>query len=284
MRIHQTAFIGQIARYCVPSGEHEIDTLIRVLIRIHRVQCHGFIYTYEGSRVFPSAHPHRALIVLAKAPAAGVTKTRLCPHLTPEEAAQFAVASLVDTLAVARSVKGCMLLLAHPPGAEEPLAALLGGDLPPTFAVPPGDVGAAMCSAIRCALDHGAAQVALIGSDLPSLPPAHIEYAFARLDDGADVVLGPAEDGGYYLIAATAPHPALFAGIAWSTAAVYAQTVAKAEASGLALATIPPWYDIDGMADLRRCARDLAAHPDHPATATRAFLATMTARLDVQEL
>ncbi|MDQ6604728.1 MAG: TIGR04282 family arsenosugar biosynthesis glycosyltransferase [Chloroflexota bacterium] len=230
--------------------------------------------------MFIPARPHRALIVLAKAPAAGMTKTRLCPHLTPEEAAEFAAASLVDTLAVARSVSGCTLRLAHPPGAEEALAALLGNDLPPAFAVPPGDVGVAMCYAIECALDHRATQVALIGSDLPSLPPAHIAQAFARLDDGADVVLGPAEDGGYYLIAATAPHPALFAGIAWSTGAVYAQTVAKVEASGLALATIPPWYDIDDMMDLRRCMDDLTAHPDHPATATRAFLTTMANRLN----
>ncbi|MHB8648384.1 MAG: TIGR04282 family arsenosugar biosynthesis glycosyltransferase, partial [Thermomicrobiales bacterium] len=189
-------------------------------------------------------------------------------------------ASLVDTLAVARSVGGCTLRLAHPPGAAESLAALLGDDLPPTFSVPPGDVGMAMCYAMTCALDHRATQVALIGSDLPSLPPAHIAQAFARLDDGADVVLGPAEDGGYYLIAATAPHPALFSGITWSTPAVYAQTVARVEACGLTLATLPPWYDIDGMADLRRCARDLAAHPDHPATATRAFLATMADRLN----
>lgn len=224
------------------------------------------------------ARPHRALIVLAKAPAAGVTKTRLSPHLTPEEAAAFAAASLVDTLAVARSIGNCTLRLAHPPGAEQSLAALLGDDLPPTFAVPPGDVGVAMRAAIACALGHHATQVVLIGSDLPSLPPAHIAHAFAHLDDGADIVLGPAEDGGYYLIAVTAPHPALFAGIAWSTNAVYAQTVAKIEASGLSLATIPPWYDIDDMADLRRCMEDLAAHPDHPATATRAFLATIEER------
>lgn len=224
---------------------------------------------------------HRALIVLAKAPAAGVTKTRLCPHLTMEEAAAFAAASLVDTLAVARSVRGCTLRLAHPLGADAALAALLGDDLPPAFTVPPGDVGVAMYYAIECALEHRLTQVALIGSDLPSLAPAYIEQAFARLDDGADVVLGPAEDGGYYLIAATAPHPALFTDIAWSTDTVFTQTVAKIAASGLTLATLPRWYDIDSVADLRRYARDLAANPEHPATATRAFLRAMVTRLDI---
>ncbi|HEY7908010.1 MAG TPA: TIGR04282 family arsenosugar biosynthesis glycosyltransferase [Thermomicrobiales bacterium] len=225
------------------------------------------------------ATPRRALIVLAKAPAAGMTKTRLCPHLTPEEAAQFAAASLIDTLAVARSVPGCTLRLAHPPGAAEPLAALLADDMPPAFAVPPGDVGTAMCYAIAWTLEHDATQVALIGSDLPSLPPAYIAAAFARLDEGADVVLGPAEDGGYYLIAATAPHPDLFTGIPWSTDAVYAATIEKAETCGLRRATLPTWYDIDEMADLRRCMADLAANPDHPARATRAFLDAMAARI-----
>ena len=224
---------------------------------------------------------HRTLIVLAKAPAAGVTKTRLSPDLTPEEAAAFASASLVDTLAVARSVRGCTLRLAHPPGAEPLLAALFGDDLPPTFTVPPGDVGTAMCYAIECALDDRATHVALIGSDLPSLPPAYVEQAFARLDDGVDVVLGPAEDGGYYLIAATAPHPTLFIDITWSTDTVFAQTAAKIAACGLAFATLPPWYDIDSMADLRRCAHDLAKNPEHPSTATRAFLRTMATRLNV---
>ena len=229
----------------------------------------------KGRPVTQFGPSRRTLIVLAKAPAAGMAKTRLCPHLTLEEAAQFAAASLIDTLAVARSVPGCTLRLAHPPGAAEPLAALLGADMPPAFAVPPGDVGMAMCYAIQCALDHRATQVALIGSDLPSLPPAHIAAAFALLDEGADIVLGPAEDGGYYLIAVTAPHPELFADIPWSTDAVYAPTVEKVEAHGLTLATLPTWYDIDDVVDLRRCMADLAANPDHPARATRAFLDAM---------
>jgi rSAM/selenodomain-associated transferase 1 len=221
----------------------------------------------------------RTLIVLAKAPAVGMTKTRLCPHLTPEAAADFARAALLDTLAVARSVSGVALRLAHPPGAEGPLAALLGDDLPPTITVPSGDVGMAMYHALAYALDHSATQVALIGSDLPSLPPTYIAQAFACLDDGADVALGPAEDGGYYLIATTASHPALFAGITWSTDTVFSQTAAKIKDCGLTLASPPSWYDIDSVADLRRCARDLARNPDHPATATRAFLRAMAPHL-----
>lgn len=142
-----------------------------------------------------------------------------------------------------------------------------------------GDVGAAMSAAMASIFAGGTRQVALVGSDLPSLPPAHITAAFAALDAGADVALGPAEDGGYYLVATRQPRPELFVGIAWSTPAVFAQTAARAHDAGLTLASIPPWYDIDSAPDLLRCARDLAVTPTHPARATRAFLAAIMPRL-----
>lgn len=229
----------------------------------------------------------RALIVLAKAPVAGVAKTRLTPPLTPEEAAAFAAASLTDTLAIAQTVPDCTAILFHPSGSGDAIRAALGGRLAlPSFALSlrtRGDIGAAMAEAMACAFEGGVPQVALIGSDLPSLPPAHITAAFTALHAGADVALGPAEDGGYYLVAARQPRPELFTGIAWSTPAVFAQTAARATAAGLSLATVPPWYDIDGAPDLLRCARDLAATPAHPARATRAFLTAIMPRLLAEE-
>ncbi len=223
-----------------------------------------------------------ALIVLAKAPAPGVAKTRLSPPLTLAAAAAFAAAALADTVAVARAVPGCAVRIAHPQGAESAIRAALGAAMPPCVALPAvatADVGAAMAWAMACAFDGGVRCVALIGGDLPSLPPAYIAAAFAALDRGADVALGPAEDGGYYLVATREPQPELFAGIAWSTPAVFAQTAARAASLGLAVATLPPWYDIDGATDLLRCARDLDADAAHPARATRAFLAAHAARL-----
>lgn len=223
-----------------------------------------------------------ALIVLAKPPVPGMAKTRLSPPFTLDEAAAFAAAALADTVAVARAVPGCGPLLFHPPDATGAIRDALGGAIPPAFALPPDDttdVGAAMHAAMAHAFAGGARAVALIGSDLPSLPPAHLVAAFAALDNGADVALGPAEDGGYYLVATRQPRPELFAGVAWSTPAVFAQTAARAASLGLTLATLPVWYDIDGAADLLRCARDLDANPAHPARATRAFLAAHAARL-----
>lgn len=227
----------------------------------------------------------RALVILAKAPVAGTAKTRLSPPLTPEEAATFAAASLADMLAIGQAVAHCTVILCHPAGSGEAIhAAIAGRDIPISFALSPftrTDIGAAMAEAMTCAFAGGASQVALIGSDLPSLPPAHIEAAFAALDMGAAVVLGPAEDGGYYLIATRQPRPELFTGIAWSTPAVFAQTVARADAMGLTLVAIPSWYDVDGAPDLLRCACDLDAAPTHPAHATRAFLADIASHLRV---
>ena len=229
----------------------------------------------------------RALIVLAKAPVAGMAKTRLTPPLTPKEAAAFAAASLKDMLAIGQAVSDCETILFHPAGAGNAIRSALGGHLSTPMctlaATESGDVGAAMSAAMASMFAEGARQVALVGSDLPSLPPTHVTAAFAALDAGADVVLGPTEDGGYYLVATRQPRLDLFTGIAWSTPAVFAQTAARATAAGLALATVPPWYDIDGAPDLLRCARDLAATPTHPARATRAFLAAIMHRLRAGE-
>ncbi len=224
--------------------------------------------------------PRRELIVLAKAPVPGLAKTRLCPPLTLAEAAAFAAAGLVDTVAVARAAQcaggyECAVTLAHPAGGAALIRATLGTNALPMRPVPPGDVGAAMAAAFS----GGAAQVALIGSDLPALPPAYIAAAFAALDAGADVALGPAEDGGYYLVATTQPRPELFAGMTWSTDTVFAQTVQRAEMMGLTQAHTPTWYDVDSVTELLRCARELDATPDHPAAATRAFLPTVMHRL-----
>ena len=89
----------------------------------------------------------------------------------------------------------------------------------------------------------------MIGTDSPSLPCHLVAQAFGALGD-SDVVLGPAADGGYYLIGVTRPHPGLFQGIQWSTSVVLSQTVARCRELGLRLATLPVWYDIDEIDDL----------------------------------
>jgi len=110
-------------------------------------------------------------------------------------------------------------------------------------------------AAAAAGAQHGGGSVLIVGTDVPDLSTAELEAARGALRAGADVVLGPAADGGYYLLGLRGPavHPALFAGIAWSTAGVLEQTLAAAAAAGLSvapLATLPTLRDIDTRDDL----------------------------------
>jgi glycosyltransferase A (GT-A) superfamily protein (DUF2064 family) len=110
-------------------------------------------------------------------------------------------------------------------------------------------------------------------SDSPTLPAAILQQAFRELDEpGVDVVLGPCEDGGYYLIGLKASCPALFQGIAWSTSTVVDETLERAHDRGLRVACLPRWYDVDVYEDLQRLIEELGSLPDDLARHTRALL------------
>jgi rSAM/selenodomain-associated transferase 1 len=116
----------------------------------------------------------------------------------------------------------------------------------------------------------GYSAVVMIGSDLPSLPASHVVHAFQSLRDGSHVLaIGPATDGGYYLIGLRRPCPALFTSIAWSTADVLTTTTSLAETCGLTVSFVPRWHDVDTVDDLRRVLRDPPG-----ATRTRAWAVT----------
>ena len=113
----------------------------------------------------------------------------------------------------------------------------------------------------------GYSTVVMIGSDLPSLPSSHLAQAFQYLRDRPDaLVIGPASDGGYYLIGLRRLWPALFTSIPWSTADVLKTTTSIAETCGLTVSLVSPWHDVDTVDDLRRVLRD-----PHGATRTRAW-------------
>jgi rSAM/selenodomain-associated transferase 1 len=209
----------------------------------------------------------------------------LCPPLTAERAAGLHRAFLRDTVALVRAaVASAEVAVLYPPcdGAARALTDALG---PATRLLPQRGVGLgdALSGAMADLLGDSADrydQVALISSDNPDLPPAHVAAAFVALD-GNDVALGPAEDGGYYLIALSRPHPGLFERIAWGAAVVFDQTRARAAELGLRLVALPPWRDVDDIAGLRRLHAALAAGPAEVAAHTRAFLrAHYPARLD----
>jgi uncharacterized protein len=227
-----------------------------------------------------------AIGVMAKAPQAGRSKTRLCPPLHFEQAADLSAAFLRDVTeniaAAARSapIRG---LIAHTPAGSEPrfnghLAAGTGFVLADgAIDAPAGVVGFGRCllHAIQGMFAAGYAAACVLNSDSPTLPTAYLARAATILLAGGDrVVLGPAEDGGYYLLGMTAAHARLFAKIAWSTDTV--AEVTRARALGLEIIELPTWYDVDDAAALDRLRSELAEpQGGFPAPATRAALRDM---------
>jgi len=204
-------------------------------------------------------NPQLALAVMAKRPQAGEVKTRLCPPLTPDEAAQLALSFFLDKLDQVRRVPGVARFLAFfPPDAEAFFRSQTGD----AFSLLPqrgNDLGERLADLAERLLGEGYPAVTIVGTDSPTLPDAVLQEAHGALaQDRADVVLGPTDDGGYYLIGLRRPIRDLFRDIAWSTDAVLRQTVAKAEAAGLRTHILPTWYDVDVASDLRRLVCDLA--------------------------
>jgi len=204
--------------------------------------------------------PPRALAVIAKAPVAGRVKTRLAPAVGPHGAARLATAMLADTLDAVRAADAAPWLCFTPPGARVRLAALTPGFR--LLAQRGADLGARLAACLEDLLAAGAGRVAIVGADTPHVPPATYRLAFALLEQ-ADVVLGPALDGGYYLVAASAPTPELFTGVPMGTPEVLQVTLARARRSGLTVGLLPPLRDLDRPDDLTAAlaAGDLAACP-----------------------
>ena len=182
----------------------------------------------------------RRVAIFARAPVRGRVKTRLARDIGADAALAAYRELLEQTLA----------RLAPGQGAFAPELWLDGApaDLPqpppmPVHAQPPGDLGQRMAAAFECGV------AAVVGSDIPELTAGYVEDALAALDD-ADVVLGPAADGGYCLIALRAPRRALFEGIPWSTPGVLQATLAAAR--DLRVALRPMLRDIDDGEDFRR--------------------------------
>ena len=198
----------------------------------------------------------RALIVMAKAPLAGLAKTRLAGTLGAQRAAELAEAFLVDTLAHAARVRDVELIVAYTPRAERawfrshaPRARLA--------AQVPGHLGRRMKSVFAQAFAAGARSAVLVGSDTPQLRVEALERAFERLER-ADGVVGPSADGGYYLLGLRERCDTLFEGVDWGRERVLAQTLARARAARVELERLPMEFDLDSPSDLARLAGRLA--------------------------
>jgi rSAM/selenodomain-associated transferase 1 len=216
--------------------------------------------------VAPSAlpQPRGDVIVLAKQPVAGYAKTRLASVLGRDEAARLAEAFLRDTLAFAAG-RARRLYAACAPDASAFRTLAPGARC---FAQPDGDLGARLAHAFEMAFRDGASRPVLIGADSPTLPSQLLTAAHEALGSH-DVVIGPALDGGYYLIGMRELHRSLFDRIDWSSDLVLAQTLARARAAGLDVFVLPRWYDVDDASGLARLRRDRGARA-HTAAALQA--------------
>lgn len=225
-----------------------------------------------------------ALTIMAKLPHAGACKTRLVPPLTYDQAAALSTCFLRDTArniaSVANADNACGAAAYTPRAQDAELLALF----PPNFMfVEQRGVtfGERLYNAATDLFEAGFASVCLIDSDSPTLPGAYLSAAVRRLQRPGDrVVLGPALDGGYYLIGLKAPHSHLFANVPWSTSRVLEQTIERANECGLDVELLPQWYDVDDASALAKLSEEIVfgtAPRGYRACETEAFLRTLAA-------
>jgi hypothetical protein len=215
-------------------------------------------------------------MVVAKAPARGQTKTRLGVLIGLDAAADFYRCLLGDVLDIAReaarALPGTDCAVAYwPAGGEDAIR-----ELAPGFALvlQQGDaLGDRLHHVTSHALTNGYAQAAVLSSDTPFVDPGQLVAGFRALDDGADIALGPCDDGGYYVLHTRAPVPDILTPIQMSTPTVYADTLAAAARLNLRVAHLAPTTDIDTPEDIQRVLTGLDRLPAHIAPRTRGWLA-----------
>jgi uncharacterized protein len=225
-----------------------------------------------------------ALGVMMKTPQNGLSKTRLSPPLSAEEATSISRCFLKDTSAAIEEliredpfVVGVAVYT--PVGSEANLGELLS----PRFkmlAQREADFGRRLLGATEDLFSLGFSAVCLVDSDSPTLPFCHLQHLATLLKESVDrIVIGPCTDGGYYLLGLRRVHARLFEDIDWSTSRVYDQTIDRSKEIDLQAVVLPAWYDVDDQASLNRllselfpeCAKE-GAPQGSPAPNTEQFL------------
>lgn len=237
----------------------------------------------DPSRANSSLQPLCALTIMAKAPRPGKVKTRLSPPLTPDQAAAINVCFLRDTtenIASLAADRACAGVISYTPVGEE---HLFEGLFPPGYmllAQRGVGFGERLLTTAQDLFKCGFSSVCLIDSDSPTVPRAAFAMAVDALQQPGDrIVLGPSQDGGYYLIGMKRAHPSPFENISWSTASVFTETTAAIQNIGVELVCLPLWYDVDDAATLSilqgelidRRRPDFTLLPGYDADHTRRF-------------
>jgi rSAM/selenodomain-associated transferase 1 len=215
----------------------------------------------------------QALIIMAKRPIPGRTKTRLVPPLTEEQAAELYTYFLRDALELARSLPQVTPFIAYTP-ADEHTAAYFR-DFAPDFQLI-SQVGTTLGERLDHVISHclhaGFNPVAAMNSDSPTLPAAFVHDGFSRLAaPDVDLILGPCQDGGYYLIGVKKPPSRVVRDVQMSTDQVLIDTLQIAAEEALKVQLLPPWFDVDSMDDLQRL-RSTSAYAQASGLHTRRYL------------
>jgi rSAM/selenodomain-associated transferase 1 len=197
-----------------------------------------------------------------KAPQNGLSKTRLSPPLSAEEATDISRCFLKDTSAaieeLIRKDPFVVAVAVYTPVGSE---ADLGKFLPPRFkmlAQREADFGRRLSGAVEDLFSLGFSAVCLVNSDSPTLPFRNLQDLAALLKESTDrMVIGPCTDGGYYLLGLRRVHARLFEDIDWSTSRVYGQTIDRSKEINLQAIVLPAWYDVDDQFSLNRLLSEL---------------------------
>lgn len=202
-----------------------------------------------------------ALVLMAKAPLAGQVKTRLIGALSAEDAADLYAAFLSDTFAVMEEVaderETVRLVLCYTPAGEEEAFEKVEREGSLMLAQRGDSLGERLEHCFTALFEHGFDSVVIIGGDSPTLPVENLLTAFESLTDEDEIVIGPAEDDGYYLIGMRKLHPRVLEDIPWSTNEVLAVTRRRIQEAKLNLIELPVCYDVDTPEALQRLRQEL---------------------------
>lgn len=212
-----------------------------------------------------------AFAVMAKASLPGRTKTRLSPPLTPAEASELNTAFLhdiVENLALASESADIATFISFGPPGSAPFFADLMPRHVGLMEISSGDLGECLLKTTETIFDLGYRAVVVLNSDSPTLPTQNlVRAAKALLEPGDRVILGPSEDGGYYLLGMKSLHARLYEDVPWSTPRVARRTLERAAELKLETVILAPWYDVDDAASLRLLVREVLV--DAAAAASR---------------
>jgi len=203
-----------------------------------------------------------ALVIMVKEPVAGSVKTRLTPPLSPETARELYKSFILDKITQVNGIENTVHIVAYYPESGRDFFL---SNLPENFELleqEGHDLGERLAGISSELFKRGFKKVLMLDSDSPNLPTGYIIEGIERLDS-ADIVLGPTDDGGYYLIGLKEPLSGIFQNIPWSTPEVAEVTIQKIAGLDKTRFILPGWYDVDTAEDLERLKNDIGklSHP-----------------------